>query len=132
MGVSDKFWQIFDIFYYFARSFPFTLTLCRQGQRHVVCNQKGSSYGVGYYGAQPGSMMKMREMIINRHPAFLRALECYEAQTEFVLGGEAYKKSKFPAMPDNLRLWLDKKNIYFESTQNGFDLAFSKELPDIL
>lgn len=95
-------------------------------------NQKGSSYGVGYYGAETGAMSNMRQLIIDRHPAFLRALECYESQEEFVIGGEAFKRSKFPDQSENLRLWLDKKNIYFESVQNDFRLAFSKELPDIL
>lgn len=95
-------------------------------------SQRGSSYGVGYYGAETGSMAKMREMIINRHPAFLSALKCYESQEEFVIGGEMYKRSRFPDQPENLKLWLDRKNIYFECAQNDFGLAFSKELPDIL
>lgn len=94
--------------------------------------QKGSSYGVGYYGAETGSMTKMREMIINQHPAFLSALKCYESQNEFVIGGEMYKKSRFPDKPENLKLWLDRKNIFFECAQNDFSLTFSKELPDIL
>ena len=42
------------------------------------------------------------------------------------------KRSKFPDQPENLKLWLDRKNIYFECVQNDFDLAFSKELPDRL
>jgi uncharacterized protein (TIGR02453 family) len=95
-------------------------------------NQKGSSYGVGYYGAPTDSMVIMREMIINRDPSFLSALECYESQNQFVIGGEMYKRSKFPGQPESLRLWLDRKNIYLESVQNDFKLAFSKELPDIL
>lgn len=95
-------------------------------------SQKGSSYGVGYYGAGPESMAAMREMIINKHPAFLKALKCYESQKEFVIGGEMYKRSKFPDQPENLKLWLDRKNIFFECVQNDFDLAFSKELPDRL
>jgi len=95
-------------------------------------NQKGSSYGVGYYGATTGSMNRMREMIIDRHPSFLKALRCYESQNEFSIGGEMYKRSKFPDQPENLRLWLDRKNIFFECIQNDFKLAFSKELPDIL
>lgn len=95
-------------------------------------NQSGSSYGVGYYGAETGAMAKMREMIISRHPAFLSALECYESQDEFTIGGEMYKRSKFPDQPENLKLWLDRKNICFECVQNDFKLAFSKELPEIL
>jgi len=95
-------------------------------------SQKGSSYGIGYYGAQTGSMSKMREMIINKHPAFLKALECYESQNRFTIGGEMYKRSKFPDQPGNLKIWLDRKNIYFESVQNDFKLAFSEELPRVL
>ena len=95
-------------------------------------NQKGSSYGVGYYSAQPCSMAKMREMIIDKHPAFLNALSCYESQDEFVIGGEMFKKSRFSGQPENLKLWLDRKNIYFECVRNNYDLAFSKELPEIL
>lgn len=94
--------------------------------------QNGSSYGIGYYGAETGSMAKMREMIINKHPAFLSALKCYEAQSEFVIGGEMYKRSKFPEQPENLKLWLDRKNIYFECVQKDFKLAFSEDLPDRL
>jgi uncharacterized protein (TIGR02453 family) len=95
-------------------------------------NQNGSSYGVGYYGAEPGSMANMREMIVSRHPAFVNALNCYENQNEFVLGGETYKRSKYPSQPDNIRSWLDRKNIFFESVQNNFNLAFSSELPEVL
>lgn len=95
-------------------------------------SQRGSSYGVGYYGAATGSMAEMREMIIGRDPAFLNALTCYETQNEFVIGGEMFKRSKFPEQTENSRQWLDRKNIYFESVQNDFKLAFSKELPDIL
>ncbi len=95
-------------------------------------NQHGSSYGVGYYSAMPDTMAQMRKMIIDRHPAFLKALECYESQNEFVIGGECYKRSKFPNEPENLKMWLDRKNIYFENVQHNFDLAFSEELPEVL
>jgi uncharacterized protein (TIGR02453 family) len=95
-------------------------------------SQRGSSYGVGYYEACTGSMANMREMIIKRHPVFLSALKCYESQNEFVIGGEMYKRSRFPDQPENLKLWLDRKNIYFECVKNDFKLAFSKELPNVL
>ncbi|KNY27207.1 DUF2461 domain-containing protein [Pseudobacteroides cellulosolvens] len=95
-------------------------------------SQRGSSYGVGYYGAQAASMANMREMILSGHPAFLNALKCYESQDTFVIGGEMYKRSKFPDQPENLKSWLDRKNIFFECAQNDFKLAFSQELPDVL
>lgn len=95
-------------------------------------NQKGSSYGVGYYGAETGSMERMREMIISRHPAFVNALTFYESQDKFTIGGEQYKKNRYPEQPSNICQWLNRKNIYFECTQNELNIAFSKELPDIL
>ncbi len=94
--------------------------------------QNGSSYGLGYYGAQSGSMFNMRDMIINKHPLFIKALECYESQSQFTIGGELYKRSKFPEQPENLRTWLDRKNIYFECVQKDFKLAFSDNLPEVL
>ncbi len=94
--------------------------------------QSGTSYGVGYYGAATGSMAKMREMITARHPAFMEALKVYENQDEFTIGGDLYKRSKYPDQPENLRLWLDRKNIYFQSVQQDFSLVFSKELPEAL
>ena len=94
--------------------------------------QEGSNFGVGYYKAETEAMVRMREMIIDKHPAFLAALDCYESQKEFVIGGDMYKRSKFDDYPENLKLWLDRKNIYFECEQNDFKLAFSKELPEVL
>ena len=94
--------------------------------------QEGISYGVGYYGVQKESMDHMREMILDGHPAFINALSCYESQSEFVIGGEMYKRSKFPNQPEKLRLWLDRKNIFFENAQKGFGPAFSKALPEHL
>lgn len=94
--------------------------------------QSGSSYGLGYYRAEPSDMARMRQMILENHPASMAALKCYESQNEFTIGGEMYKRSRHPESPDNLKLWLDRKNIYFECVQNDYELAFSKELPEIL
>ncbi len=95
-------------------------------------DQTGSSYGVGYYKAEAASMAHMREMIIKKHPAFLKALQCYESQDEFVIGGDMYKRSKYPDQPKQLKSWIDRKNIFFECVQKDFDLAFSKDLPETL
>lgn len=94
--------------------------------------QKGSSYGLGYYGAQSSSMSKMREMILDGHPQFKSAQKFYESQDLFVIGGDMYKRSKFPDQTQNLKSWLDRKNIFFQCVQNDFSVAFSKDLPIIL
>jgi len=95
-------------------------------------NQQGSSYGVGYYSADPASLASMRELILRRDPAFVKALDFYESQDEFVLGGETYKKTRYPDQPENIQSWLNRKNIYFECEQNNHELAFSKKLPEVL
>lgn len=94
--------------------------------------QNGSSYGLGYYSAQPSSLSNMREMILNKDARFLKALKCYESQDTFTIGGEMYKRSKYPDQPENLKCWLDRKNIYFECVQKDYSLAFSEELSDVL
>lgn len=94
--------------------------------------QRGSSYGLGYYCAKTATMANMREMILSNNPKFLKALKCYESQSTFTIGGEMYKRSKYPDQTENLKTWLDRKNIYFECVQKDFELAFSKELPEVL
>lgn len=94
--------------------------------------QFGISYGVGYYSAENASMARMREMILDRHPAFMAALKAYESQDEFAIGGVSYKKCRFPEQPENIKQWLIRKNIYFDRVHNDFILAFSGELPDVL
>ena len=95
-------------------------------------SQKGSSYGVGYYGAETHAMARMRELILDKNPVFINALKCYESQNQFIIGGDLFKRSKYPDQPDNLKTWLDRKNVYFESVQNDYNLAFSKDLPQAL
>jgi len=94
--------------------------------------QNGTSYGVGYYKAENASMARMREMILERHPSFMAALRAYESQDEFVIGGESYKKCKYPEQPENIKQWLIRKNIFFESVHRDFGPAFSAGLPDML
>lgn len=94
--------------------------------------QQGSSYGVGYYSADSASIANMRELIIKRHPAFLSALACYESQIEFTIGGEMFKRTRYPGQPENIQSWLNRKNIYFECIQNNHNLAFSNKLPEAL
>ncbi|NLN63965.1 MAG: DUF2461 domain-containing protein [Clostridiaceae bacterium] len=95
-------------------------------------NQWGSSYGVGFYHATAQSMAHMRKLIMERHPAFLLAQRYYENQNQFVMGGQLYKRSKAPDQPENIRTWMDRRNIFFECAEKGYKTAFSKDLPDIL
>ena len=94
--------------------------------------QYGISYGVGYYKARTASMAKMREMILDRHPSFMAAQKAYESQDEFVIGGEIYKRNRYPEQPENMQQWLNRRNIVFENVSRDFGPAFSAGLPDVL
>jgi uncharacterized protein (TIGR02453 family) len=92
----------------------------------------GFAYGVGYYEASADSMDVFRKMILKRDRAFTEMLSAYENQHQFRLEGERYKRTKYPDEPENIRYWLDLKNINFECSSKDFDLLFSKRLSGVL
>ena len=89
----------------------------------------GFSYGCGYYRASAETMETMRALIVKRDPAFARARTDYEAQQVFVMEGEMYKRSRYPDQPENIRNWLDRKNICFTAQSADISLLFSDALP---
>lgn len=89
-------------------------------------------YGCGYYCAPPRLMEQMRALILKKDAAFLAAKRAYEAQDVFQLGGERYKRSKFPDQPEKLRDWLDRKSIELMCESDDFDLLFSDRLAQTL
>lgn len=94
----------------------------------VVMNPQMILYGCGYYYMMPETVKAMREMIENNHPAWKKALKAYENQDVFTLGGDAYKRSKYPDYPENIRNWLDRKCIQVARYSTDFDLVFSENL----
>ena len=90
------------------------------------------SYGCGYYWAKPETMKCMRKLIENGAPEFKKALKAYENQSVFKIDGESYKRTKYPDYPDNIREWLDNKNICFIHYSDDFSLVFSDSLADTL
>lgn len=92
----------------------------------------GFVWGVGYYEAPRELMDVCREMIVNRDKAFLTAFDAYQKQDIFKVQGEKYKRTKYPEQPENIREWLDVKNLDFETRSKDFDLLFSPALADVL
>lgn len=88
------------------------------------------SYGFGYYEASPESMSCFREMILNREKSFLTAFEAFEKQDIFTMSGEMYKRSKHPDQPENIRSWLDRKNVSFDYESTDLSQIFSPALVD--
>jgi uncharacterized protein (TIGR02453 family) len=92
----------------------------------------GIDWGVGYYEAPRPLMEIYREMILARDAAFLMALEAYEKEDWIRLAGDRYKRPKYPEQPENIRLWLDMKNIDFEATSGDYGLLYSPAIAERL
>ncbi len=89
---------------------------------------RGFRYGCGFYCAEPATMANLRQMILRDDSAFQKAKAAYDNQDLFVLEGESYKKTRFPDQPEDLRKWLDLKDICFICNHTDFDLLFSEGL----
>ncbi len=98
----------------------------------VVLNPQMLIYGCGYYWIDPKTMEKIRELVIEDHPAYKKALKAYNKQSVFTIEGDGYKRTKFPEQSEEKRQWLDKKTICFSHYSTDFSLVFSKDLADRL
>ena len=72
----------------------------------------------------------MRLLILRRDESFLKAREAVEKQNVFSLGGDLYKRSKYPDEPEDIQLWLNRKNIYAYHDSKDFGLLFSDKLAE--
>lgn len=90
------------------------------------------SYGCGYYMADAKSMASLRNLILSNSPAFQKAKECFETQTDFSLVGETFKKPRYADYPEDLSRWLEKKDICLIANSTDADLLFSDKLADFL
>lgn len=98
----------------------------------VVLTPQRLMYGCGYYYMKPETVKAMRELIEENHPAWQKALKSYENQKVFTLEGDAYKRSKYPDYPENIRNWLDRKCVCCTNYITDFLLVFSDKLADRL
>lgn len=89
-------------------------------------------YGCGYYCADAKSMASIKELILSNSKAFQKAKKCYENQHYFTLIGEEYKKPHYPDYPEDVRLWLEKRDLCLIATSQDIDLLFSENLADEL
>lgn len=92
----------------------------------------GWRYGCGYYSAGTRSMEAMRRMIIAGDAVFLAAKEAFEEQSEFVMEGETYKRKRYPDMPEDISLWLERRNLDFTHNSTDFETLYSDSLAERL
>ena len=111
------------------------ITISREKERfeqppcfYFGISQTGFSYGCGYYQADRDSMDTLRELILTGDKTFKAAQKAMKNQDTFALCGEMYKRSKYPDKKEELRQWLDRKNIYVDYESADFEMLFSDKL----
>ena len=87
-------------------------------------------YGCGYYESMPKIMEKMRELILQDDPAFLKADAAYKKQKLFAMNGDVYKRAKHSDHP--AQDWLNRKNLYFTHDSMDFALLCSDDLAKVI
>ena len=95
---------------------------------YFVFGPEGIYHGVGYYEASSESMDCLRSIILRREKSFITVQKAYESQDIFTLDGARYKRTKFPNEPENLRTWLDLKNLNFGNRSTDFKMLYSPNL----
>jgi len=83
-------------------------------------------YGAGFYSASTAKMNRYRAAIDRDPDLFQRIVGSVPPQ--FAPMGETYKKSRAGHLPEALRPWYDKKNIWFQVERPLDDLVTSPDL----
>ena len=93
---------------------------------------EGFRYGCGCYSLPPAVMEKTRQMILNGDPLFKAAKRAVDSQDVFHLEGEFYKRTRCPGQPEELRDWVERKNLDLIHNSQDFELLFSDRLGKVL
>ena len=108
----------------------------KRGQMHgaelpglyVEITQHGFSYGCGFYHAAPSYLAVMRSRILRGDPLFAAAQAALAGQSPFRLEGDCYKRARFPGQPEELRNWLERRELTVSANSRDFSLLFSDRL----
>ena len=92
----------------------------------------GCEYGFGYYRASSKTMEAIRTMITDGDKAYLAARKAYEGQSVFAIGGDTYKKERYPDAPKADADWLNRRSIYFHAREENWETIFSEDLADLV
>lgn len=111
----------------------YTFSRTREGATSLPCfyfsvSPTGFDYGLGYYCAGTESMNAVRRLVLSGDISFVKAKRAYSGQNKFILGGETYKRDRYPEQPEENKLWLNRKNIYLSYESKDFGVLYSKEL----
>lgn len=89
---------------------------------------RGFDYGCGYYFTLTPTLEAMRKLILSGDYSFAAAKEAYMGQKTFALGGDLYKKDRYPEQPEENKIWLNRKNIFLFCESDDFKALYGKNL----
>ena len=91
--------------------------------------QNGFGYGVGMFCAVPKMMEIYREFILNDPSRFEKLTEIISELDGFAVEGEIYKKDKgSQGLPENLKSWFNRKEVFISFRSTDYDKMNSPEL----
>ena len=93
---------------------------------------RGLLWGCGWFQASPEVMAILRERVLAGDRHFLAAQRLLKKRPDFYLSDERYKRSKYPQQPEELRKWLDLKNVCLLASGDVETLLPSPALADVL
>ncbi len=93
-----------------------------------VLSPAGFSYGCGQYAATPETLAMLRQMIAADDPLFRKADKALRRQSDYVLDGELYKRSKRPDATPAQRNWIDRKTLCLLHEGDPLSALFREDL----
>ena len=87
-------------------------------------------YGMGCWMAKPMDMAKLRARIIKEPKPMEKLTKALNGQTEFVLGGDTYKRPKAGAPSELLAPWFQMKSITITHEDKLTDELFCRDVVD--
>lgn len=81
----------------------------------------GWDYGCGFYEAPVRVMDALRSLILSSDPDAVKAMDAYRSQNEFRMHGKKYVRSRFPDKNDEIRDWLDRRDMSFSCSVEDYD-----------
>lgn len=94
-------------------------------------NPEGYAYGMGFWNATPQVMERFRRSLTEDPAPFEKLVRAFNAQSEFSLQGERYKRPKSAPSP-LLEPWFSQKHIVLGRDASYDDAVFSHDIVDKL
>ncbi|OGW34106.1 MAG: hypothetical protein A2X58_11295 [Nitrospirae bacterium GWC2_56_14] len=89
-------------------------------------------YGMGFFSASPATMTLLRTELAVGRPSLLAAITSCRESGRFILEGEQYKRPPEPAVPEELREWGERKNVYLVCNREPDDILLGPGLAEEL